>query len=130
MFHDIDGSVGGVPDSYIVIDNGIADDDKACQIKPDWNAAVCKGDFGRMQIGAGGGGRGGGGGGAPLEARLLLLALLQVLARLPREAEVLAVEELLLHRSFSAATVGSLTSVGIPRYSPVPRSRRKPNSRP
>ena len=50
MFHDIDGSVGGVPDSYIVIDNGIADDDKACQIKPDWNAAVCKGDFGRMGI--------------------------------------------------------------------------------
>ena len=61
MFHDIDGSVGGVPDSYVVIDNGIADDDKACQIKPDWNAAVCKGDFGRMGITAGGGARGGGG---------------------------------------------------------------------
>ena len=29
VFHDIDGSVGGVPDSYIVIDNGIADDDEA-----------------------------------------------------------------------------------------------------
>src|SRR5262249_32962319 len=65
VFHDIDGSVGGVPDSYIVIDNGIANDDKACQIKPDWNAAVCKGDFGRMGITAGGGARGGGGGGAP-----------------------------------------------------------------
>jgi cell migration-inducing and hyaluronan-binding protein len=62
VFHDIDGSVGGVPDSYIVIDNGIANDDKACQIKPDWNAAVCKGDFGRMSITAGGGARGGGGG--------------------------------------------------------------------
>ena len=24
VFHDIDGSVGGVPDSYVVIDNGIA----------------------------------------------------------------------------------------------------------
>ena len=60
VFHDIDGSVGGVPDSYIVIDNGIANDDKACEIKPTWNAAVCKGDFGRLQIGGGGGGRGGG----------------------------------------------------------------------
>jgi cell migration-inducing and hyaluronan-binding protein len=59
VFHDIDGSVGGVRDSYIVIDNGIADDPEHCQIKPDWNAAVCKGDMGRMQIGAGGaGGRG------------------------------------------------------------------------
>jgi cell migration-inducing and hyaluronan-binding protein len=66
VFHDIDGSVGGVPDSYIVIDNGIADDDKACEIKPAWNAAVCKGDFGRMGITAGGGGGGGrGGAGGP-----------------------------------------------------------------
>ena len=61
-FHDIDGSVGGVPNSYIVIDNGIADDNQACEIKPAWNAAVCKGDFGRLQIGAPGGGRGGFGG--------------------------------------------------------------------
>jgi len=60
VFHDKDGSIAGVPDSYIVIDNGIADDPEHCQIKPDWNAAVCKGDMGRMQIGAGGaGGRGG-----------------------------------------------------------------------
>jgi len=69
VFHDIDGSVGGVPNSYIVIDNGIADDPQHCQIKPDWNAAVCKGDMGRLGInapgprggfGAGfGGGRGG-----------------------------------------------------------------------
>ena len=60
VFHDIDGSVAGIPDSYVVIDNGIANDDKACQMKPDWNAAVCKGDFGRLQIGGAGGGRGGG----------------------------------------------------------------------
>jgi cell migration-inducing and hyaluronan-binding protein len=60
VIHDKDGSIAGVPDSYIVIDNGIADDPEHCQIKPDWNAAVCKGDMGRMQIGAGGaGGRGG-----------------------------------------------------------------------
>ena len=68
----------------------------------------------------------------PREALLLLPlleVLLQVPLRLPREAEVLAVEGLVLHRSFSAATVGSTTSVGIPRYAPVPRSRRKPNSR-
>ena len=55
VFHDIDGSVGGVPDSYIVIDNGIADDDKACELKPSWNAAVCKGDFGRVNFGGVGG---------------------------------------------------------------------------
>jgi len=60
VFHDKDGSIAGVPDSYIVIDNGIADDPEHCQIKPDWNAAVCKGDMGRMGITAGApGGRGG-----------------------------------------------------------------------
>jgi len=62
VFHDIDGSVGGVPNSYIVIDNGIADDPQNCQIKPDWNAAVCKGDMGRMGITAGGAGGARGGG--------------------------------------------------------------------
>src|SRR6185295_19925136 len=60
VFHDIDGSVGGVPDSYVVIDNGIANDEKACKLEPSWNAAVCKGDFGRLGITAGGGARGGG----------------------------------------------------------------------
>jgi cell migration-inducing and hyaluronan-binding protein len=61
--HDIDGSLGGVPDSYVVIDNGItaAANDKDCRIEPTWNAAVCKGDVGRVTItaGAAGGGRGG-----------------------------------------------------------------------
>ena len=40
--------------------------DEACEIKPTWNAAVCKGDVGRMTVGAagGGGGRGGRGAGA------------------------------------------------------------------
>ena len=64
VFHDKDGSVGGVPDSYIVIDNGIANDDKACERKPSWNAAVCRGDFGRVNFGGVGGG-GGARGGAP-----------------------------------------------------------------
>jgi cell migration-inducing and hyaluronan-binding protein len=49
--HDKDGSVGGVPNSYIVIDNGIADDEDACQIKPTWHAAVCRGDFGHFALG-------------------------------------------------------------------------------
>ena len=37
--HDRDGSVGGVPGGYIVLDNGIASDDEACEIKPKWGAA-------------------------------------------------------------------------------------------
>ena len=49
--HDRDGSVGGVPDSYIVIDNGIASDEQACRIRPDWHAAVCRGDFGHFSVG-------------------------------------------------------------------------------
>src|SRR5262244_1692586 len=66
VFNDKDGSVSGVPNSYIVINGGIASDE-GCEVKPTWNAAVCKGDIGRMNIGAaaagGGGGRGAGGGG-------------------------------------------------------------------
>ena len=53
VFHDVDGSVSGVPDSYILINDendGIAIDD-ACEIKPTWNAAVCKGDVGRLAVG-------------------------------------------------------------------------------
>jgi cell migration-inducing and hyaluronan-binding protein len=49
--HDRDGSVGGVPNSYIVLDNGIASDEQACDIRPDWGAAVCRGDFGRFSVG-------------------------------------------------------------------------------
>jgi cell migration-inducing and hyaluronan-binding protein len=64
--HDIDGSLGGVPNSYIVIDNGItaAAGDKNCRIEPTWNAAVCSGDVGRLTLNAGGG-AGGRGGAAP-----------------------------------------------------------------
>jgi hypothetical protein len=75
VFHDKDGSVGGVPDSFILINNGIAVDE-ACEIKPTWNAAVCKGDIGRLDVagaalnaaprlpGAGGGALGARAGGA------------------------------------------------------------------
>jgi cell migration-inducing and hyaluronan-binding protein len=64
---DHDGSFGGGPESYVLINDGahdsIAVDTEACEIKPAWNAAVCKGDVGRMNIGAAGGGRGAGLGG-------------------------------------------------------------------
>jgi cell migration-inducing and hyaluronan-binding protein len=66
VFHDKDGSVTGVPKSYIVNITGI-DADSACELKRSWNAYVCKGDIGRMNVGGGGGaiGFGGfGGGGA------------------------------------------------------------------
>jgi cell migration-inducing and hyaluronan-binding protein len=49
--HDLDGSVGGVPGAYIVLDNGIASDDEACEIRPEWGAAVCRGDFGHFGLG-------------------------------------------------------------------------------
>ena len=73
VFHDKDGSVSGVPNSFILINdaNDAIAIDEACEIKPTWNAAVCKGDVGRMTVGApagGRGGRGGGRGGAPAGA--------------------------------------------------------------
>ena len=51
--HDLDGSASGAPGAYIVYDNGIADDAEACQLKPEWGAAVCKGDYGRLSLGGG-----------------------------------------------------------------------------
>jgi cell migration-inducing and hyaluronan-binding protein len=71
--HDKDGSVGGIPNSYILLNDGpndqIATDTQACEIKPDWNAAVCRGDVGRLSFGGGGApraaGAGPGGPGAP-----------------------------------------------------------------
>src|SRR4030095_10315049 len=76
VFKDVDGSLGAGPNSYVVLDTGIAaaSDDKDCRIEPTWGAALCKGDLGRVTISAGGagggrggagGGRGGPGGGAP-----------------------------------------------------------------
>ena len=63
-FHDKDGSVGGIPNSYILLNDGpndsIATDAQACEIKPTWNAAVCKGDVGRLTFGGAGGARGAG----------------------------------------------------------------------
>ena len=64
VFNDKDGTITGIPNSYIVNITGI-DVDEACEVKPTWNAAVCKGDVGRMTVGGGGGavGFGGFGGG-------------------------------------------------------------------
>jgi cell migration-inducing and hyaluronan-binding protein len=50
VFVDKDGSIGGKPGSYIVIDNGIADDAKNCKMEPSWGAAICTGDYGRLSL--------------------------------------------------------------------------------
>ncbi len=46
-FQDLDGSVGGIPNSYVLIhdgeNDGVATDETACKIQPTWNAAVCTG---------------------------------------------------------------------------------------
>ena len=51
--HDVDGSVTGIPDSHIMLHDGendsVATDDN-CQIHPTWNASVCTGDIGRLNL--------------------------------------------------------------------------------
>jgi cell migration-inducing and hyaluronan-binding protein len=64
VFNDKDGTITGVANSYIVNITGI-DVDDACEVKPTWNAAVCTGDVGRMNVGGGGGAVGFGRGGGP-----------------------------------------------------------------
>jgi cell migration-inducing and hyaluronan-binding protein len=66
-FKDKDGSLGAGPNSFVILHDGVNDslatDTQACEIKPTWNAAVCKGDVGRLTVGgASGAGRGGPGG--------------------------------------------------------------------
>ena len=65
VIRDKDGSLGAGPNAYVLINDGVNDsiatDAEACEIKPDWNAAVCKGDVGRLNIGGPGGGGGFGG---------------------------------------------------------------------
>jgi cell migration-inducing and hyaluronan-binding protein len=71
VIRDKDGSLGGGPNSYVLINvdgvnDTIAGDTEACEVKPTWNAMVCKSDIGRLSVGAPGGARGGGpGAGAP-----------------------------------------------------------------
>jgi cell migration-inducing and hyaluronan-binding protein len=70
-YRDRDGSLGGGPDSYVLIYDGVNDspavDEQACVIHASWNAAVCPGDIGRLTVGGPGGGFGGFGrrGGGP-----------------------------------------------------------------
>ena len=81
--HDKDGSVGGIPNSYILIHDGVYDsiatDAQACEIKPAWNAAVCKGDIGRLTFGGAGGAPRAGG---PCSSVPVVLAQVLVLAQL------------------------------------------------
>jgi len=54
--HDLDGSVTGLPDSHILINDGENDSvvtDDSCEIHPTWNASVCTGDVGRLFFRAG-----------------------------------------------------------------------------
>jgi cell migration-inducing and hyaluronan-binding protein len=52
-FHDVDGSVTGIPNSQVLLNDGENDSvatDDTCQIHPTWNAAVCTGDIGRLNL--------------------------------------------------------------------------------
>src|SRR4051812_28488650 len=51
--HDMDGSVTGIPDSHILLHDGENDSvvtDSTCKIQPTWNASVCTGDIGRLNL--------------------------------------------------------------------------------
>ena len=52
-FRDLDGSVTGVPQSQILLHDGENDSvatDNSCEIRPSWNASVCTGDIGRLNL--------------------------------------------------------------------------------
>ncbi|KRA83771.1 G8 domain-containing protein [Altererythrobacter sp. Root672] len=52
-FRDLDGSVTGVPNSQVLLHDGENDSvatDDSCEIHPSWNASVCKGDIGRLNL--------------------------------------------------------------------------------
>jgi cell migration-inducing and hyaluronan-binding protein len=49
--HDLDGSTTGIPNSYVLLNDGENDSvatDNSCKIQPTWNASVCTGDVGRL----------------------------------------------------------------------------------
>ena len=51
--HDVDGSATGIPDSHIMLHDGDNDSvvtDDSCEIHPSWNASVCTGDVGRLNL--------------------------------------------------------------------------------
>ncbi|WP_082384536.1 G8 domain-containing protein [Erythrobacter sp. SG61-1L] len=52
-FRDLDGSVTGIPNSQILLHDGENDSvatDDSCEIHPSWNASVCTGDIGRLNL--------------------------------------------------------------------------------
>jgi len=52
-FRDLDGSVTGIPNSQVLLNDGENDSvatDDTCVIHPTWNAAVCTGDIGRLNL--------------------------------------------------------------------------------
>jgi cell migration-inducing and hyaluronan-binding protein len=52
-FRDLDGSVTGIPDSQVLLHDGENDSvatDDSCEIRPSWNASVCTGDIGRLNL--------------------------------------------------------------------------------
>ncbi len=71
VFRDQDGTITGIPDSYIVNTISGADLIEDCEVRPTWNAAVCTGDIGRINMGGGGFG---GGGGRPANATAIQIA--------------------------------------------------------
>ncbi|MGZ3369652.1 MAG: G8 domain-containing protein [Caulobacteraceae bacterium] len=51
--HDLDGSTTGLPNSYVLLNDGENDSvatDDTCKIQPTWNASVCTGDVGRLYL--------------------------------------------------------------------------------
>ncbi|MBO9669345.1 MAG: G8 domain-containing protein [Sphingobium sp.] len=51
--HDLDGSTTGIPNSYVLLNDGENDSvatDNSCKIQPTWNASVCTGDVGRLYL--------------------------------------------------------------------------------
>jgi hypothetical protein len=52
-FRDLDGSVTGIPNSQVLLHDGENDSvvtDDSCEIHPSWNASVCTGDIGRLNL--------------------------------------------------------------------------------
>jgi cell migration-inducing and hyaluronan-binding protein len=52
-FRDLDGSVTGIPNSQVLLHDGENDSvatDDSCVIQPSWNASVCTGDIGRLNL--------------------------------------------------------------------------------
>jgi hypothetical protein len=53
--HDLDGSVTGMGDSYILLydgENNSVATDATCKIEKSWNASICTGDIGRVNFGS------------------------------------------------------------------------------